>query len=165
MESFELEMNFVENSVSNSLDLLNKYIILLCQLNMDKYKNMTCLIADDFSTARRIIKNALQELGFSCLEAENGEQALEIIEQTTINLLIADVHMPDKSGMEILEDIRADDILKDIPVILTMIEPLDKIITEGEDLGMNDYLVKPFDVFTLSKVIDKVIETELGESL
>ena len=47
---------------------------------MDKYKNMTCLIVDDFSTARRIIKNALQELGFSCLEAENGEQALEIIE-------------------------------------------------------------------------------------
>ena len=132
---------------------------------MAKYENMTCLIADDFSTARRLIKNAIQELGFSCLEAENGEQALEIIEQTTINLLIADVHMPDKSGMEILEDIRADDILKDILVILTMIEPLDKIITEGEDLGMNDYLVKPFDVFTLSKVIDKVIETELGESL
>ena len=52
--------------------------------------------------------------------------------------------MPDKSGMEILEEIRADDILKDIPVILTMIEPLDKIITEGEELGMNDYLVKPF---------------------
>ena len=132
---------------------------------MAKYENMTCLIADDFSTARRLIKNAIKELGFSCLEAENGEQALEIIEQTTINLLIADVHMPDKGGMEILEDIRADDILKDIPVILTMIEPLDKIITEGEDLGMNDYLVKPFDVFTLSKVLDKVIETELGESL
>ena len=132
---------------------------------MAKYENMTCLIADDFSTARHLIKNAIKELGFSCLEAENGEQALEIIEQTTINLLIADVHMPDKSGMEILEDIRADDILKDIPVILTMIEPLDKIIAEGEDLGMNDYLVKPFDVFTLSKVLDKVIETELGESL
>jgi two-component system chemotaxis response regulator CheY len=132
---------------------------------MDKYKNMTCLIADDFSTARRIIKNSLQELGFICLEAENGEQALEIIEQTTINLLIADIHMPDKSGLELLEDIRTDDILKDIPVILTMIEPLNHIIKEGEELGMTDYLVKPFDVFMLSKVLDKVIETELGESL
>ena len=78
---------------------------------MAKYEDMTCLIADDFSTARRIIKNSLQELGFSCMEAENVEQALEIIEQTTINLLIADVHMPDKSGMDILEDLRADDIL------------------------------------------------------
>ena len=46
---------------------------------MNKYKNMTCLIADDFSTTRRMIKNALHELGFSCLEAENGEQALELL--------------------------------------------------------------------------------------
>ena len=101
---------------------------------MAKYENMTSLIADDFSTARRIIKNALQELGFSCLEAENVEQALEIIEQTTINLLIADVHMPDKSGLELLEDIRADDILKDIPVILTIIEPLDHIIKKYNNI-------------------------------
>ena len=132
---------------------------------MSKYKKQICLIVDDFTTARQIIKKALEELGFTCMEAENVEQALAIIEQTTINLVIADVHMPDKNGMDILEDIRADDILKDIPVILTMIEPLDKIIKEGEDLGMNDYLVKPFDVFMLSKVLDKVIETELGESL
>ena len=132
---------------------------------MNKFKNQICLIADDFSTARRIIKNALQELGFSCMEAENGEQALAIIEETTINLLIADVNMPEKNGLELLECIRADDILKDIPVILTMIEPLLEIISVGEKLGMNDYLVKPFDVFTLSKVLEKVIETELGESL
>ena len=132
---------------------------------MNKYKNQICLIADDFSTARRIIKNALQELGFTCMEAENGEQAMAIIEETTINLLIADVHMPGINGMELLKDIRVDDILKDIPVILTMVEPLDEIISLGKELGMNDYLVKPFDVFMLSKVLDKVIETELGKSL
>ena len=132
---------------------------------MNKYKNKICLIADDFSTARRIIKNALQELGFICMEAENGEQSLAIIEQTTINLLIADVHMPAINGMEVLETIRADDILKDIPVILTMIEPLEELISTGEALGMNDYLVKPFDVFMMAKVLDKVIEGDLGETL
>ena len=132
---------------------------------MSQYNNQTCLIADDFSTARRLMKNALQELGFVCMEAENYEQALAIIEETTINLLIADVHIPDKNGMDLLKEIREDDILKDIPVILTMIEPLDEIISVGKKIGMNDYLVKPFDVFMLSKVLDKVIETDLGESL
>jgi len=132
---------------------------------MNNYKNKICLIADDFSTARRIIKNSLQELGFTCMEAENGDQALAIIEETPINLLIADVHMPDKNGMDLLEEIRADDILKDIPVILTMIEPLDELISLGKEMGMNDYLVKPFDVFMLSKVLEKVIDTNLGESL
>ena len=132
---------------------------------MAKYNNLTCLIADDYSTARRIIKGALKELGFSCLEAEDGEEALAIILQTPLNLVIADVKMPKKDGLELLEDIRDDNNLKDIPVILTMIEPLEELVNEAEELGMNDYLIKPFDVFTLAKVLDKVIVTEGGETL
>ena len=132
---------------------------------MNKYKNLTCLIADDFSTTRRIIKNTLNDLGFTCLEAENGVEALAIIQQLSLDLVIADTHMPEKNGMELLEDIRADDNLKDLPVVLTMIEPLEELISEGEELGMNDYLVKPFDVFSLSKLLDKVIEMEGGEAL
>ena len=132
---------------------------------MTKYKNLTCLIADDFSTTRHIIKNTLNDLGFTCLEAENGVEALAIIQQLTLDLVIADTHMPEKNGMELLEDIRADDNLKDLPVVLTMIEPLEELISEGEELGMNDYLVKPFDVFSLSKLLDKVIEMEGGEAL
>ena len=132
---------------------------------MNKYNNLTCLIVDDFSTTRRIIKNALNDLGFTCLEAENGVEALAIIQQLTLDLVIADTHMPEKNGMELLEDIRADDNLKDLSVVLTMIEPIEELISECEELGMNDYLVKPFDVFSLSKLLDKVIEMEGGESL
>ena len=132
---------------------------------MNKYKNLTCLIVDNFSTTRRIIKNTLNDLGFTCLEAENGVEALAIIQQLTLDLVIADTHMPEKNGMELLEDIRADDNLKDLPVVLTMIEPLEELISEGEKLGMNDYLVKPFDVFSLSKLLDKVIKMKGGESL
>ena len=132
---------------------------------MAKYSKLTCLIVDDYSTARRIIKNNLNELGFSCLETEDGEQALEIILQTPLNLVLADVKMPNKNGLELLEDIRDDDNLKNMPVILTMIEPLEELISTGTELGMNDYLVKPFDVFTLAKVLDKVIKMEGGDSL
>ena len=132
---------------------------------MAKYDKLTCLIADDYSTARRIIKKNLNELGFSCLEAEDGEQALDIILQTPLNLVLADVKMPNKNGLELLEDIRDDENLKDMPVILTMIEPLEELISTGTELGMNDYLIKPFDVFTLSKVLDKVIIAEGGKSL
>ena len=131
---------------------------------MEKYEKLTCLVVDDYSTARRIIKKNLKELGFSCLEAEDGEQALELILQKPLNLVLADVKMPNKNGLELLEDIRDDDNLKDMPVILTMIEPLEELISTGTELGMNDYLVKPFDVFTLAKVLDKVIIMEGGES-
>jgi len=131
---------------------------------MGKYEKLTCLVVDDYSTARRIIKKNLNELGFTCLEAEDGEQALELILQKPLNLVLADVKMPNKNGLELLEDIRDDDNLKDMPVILTMIEPLEELISTGTELGMNDYLVKPFDVFTLAKVLDKVIIMEGGES-
>ena len=132
---------------------------------MAKFNNQICLIADDYSTARRLIKDSLQQMGFTCLEAENGNQAIALIKQKTLNLVIADVNMPVKNGLELLKDIRTDDNMKDLPVVLTMLEPLDDLISDGKKLGMNDYLVKPFDVFTLSKTLDKVIKTTGGESL
>ena len=104
-------------------------------------------------------------MGFTCFEAENGVEALVIIKQLNLDLVITDTYMPEKNGMELLENIRADNNLKDLPVVLTMIEPHEELISEGEELGMNDYLVKPFDVFSLSKLLDKVIEKEGGESL
>ena len=122
---------------------------------MAKFDNLICLIADDYSTARRLIKDSLQQIGFSCLEAENGNQALSLIQQTTLDLIIADVNMPEKNGLELLEDIRADDNMMDLPVVLTILEPFEDLIFDARKLGMNDYLVKPFDVFTLSKSLDK----------
>ena len=104
-------------------------------------------------------------MGFSCLEAENGNQAIVLIQQTTLDLVIADINMPEKNGLELLKDIRTDDNMKDLPVVLTMLEPFDDIISNAKILGMNDYLIKPFDVFTLSKTLDKVIKTTGGESL
>ena len=132
---------------------------------MTKFNNQVCLIVDDYSTARRLIKDSLQQMGFSCLEAENGNQAIALIQQTTLDLVIADVKMPEKNGLELLKDIRVDDNMKDLPVVLTMLEPFDDIISNAKILGVNDYLIKPFDVFTLSKILDKVIKTTGGESL
>ena len=132
---------------------------------MAKFDNQICLIVDDYSTARRLINDSLQQIGFSCLEAENGNQAIALIHQTSLDLVIADVNMPEKNGLELLKDIRVDDNMKDLPVVLTMLEPFDDLISGALKVGMNDYLIKPFDVFTLSKTLDKVIKITGGESL
>jgi len=132
---------------------------------MAKFDNLICLIADDYSTARRLIKDSLQQIGFSCLEAENGNQAIALIQQTSLDLLIADINMPEKNGLKLLSEIRADSNMKDLPVVLTMLEPFEDLISDAEKHGMNDYLVKPFDVFTLSKKLDNVINTTGGASI
>ena len=132
---------------------------------MAKFDNQTCLIVDDYSTGRRLINDSLQQLGFSCLEAENGNQAIALIQQSALDLVIADVNMPEKNGLELLKDIRANDNMKDLPVFLTVLEPFENLISDGKKLGMNDFLVKPFDVFTLSRKLDKVNNTTEGESI
>ena len=101
---------------------------------MAKFDNLICLIADDYSTARRLIKDSLEQIGFSCLEAENGNQALSLIQQTTLDLVIADVNMPEKNGLELLEDIRADDNMMDLPVVLTMLEPFEDLFIDARKL-------------------------------
>tara|TARA_B100000579_G_C22579298_1_gene732678 strand:- start:380 stop:778 length:399 start_codon:yes stop_codon:yes gene_type:complete len=132
---------------------------------MAKYDNLQCLIVDNYSTGRSLIKKTLNELGFSCQEASDGEQAMATILQTSLDLIIADTNMPNKNGFELLEEIRENENIRDIPVILTMIEPLEDLIELGKNFGMNGYLIKPFDVFTISKILDKVIKTEGGEAL
>ena len=132
---------------------------------MPKYEGKKCLIVDDYSTARRLIKDSLEQIGFTCIETENVNQALGIIKQTKFDLVISDVYMPNKNGFELLKNIRTDVNMNDLPVILTMLEPFDELISNGIKHKMNDYLVKPFDVFTLSKKLDNVIKTSGGESL
>ena len=132
---------------------------------MSKFDTKKCLIVDDYSTARRLIKDSLEQIGFTCIETENVNQALGIIKQTKFDLVISDVYMPNKNGFELLKNIRNDVNMNDLPVILTMLEPFDELISNGIKHKMNDYLVKPFDVFTLSKKLDNVIKTSGGESL
>ena len=132
---------------------------------MPKYEGKKCLIVDDYSTARRLIKDSLEQIGFTCIETENVNQALGIIKQTKFDLVISDVYMPNENGFELLKNIRTDVNMNDLPVILTMLEPFDELISNGIKHKMNDYLVKPFDVFTLSKKLDNVLKTSGGESL
>ena len=132
---------------------------------MNKYKNKKCLLVDDYNTARNLIKKSLEEIGFNVVEAENGEQAISIITKESLDLVISDYKMPLKNGLELLEQIHSDDVLNNIPFILMLNEPYEDVISSANSIGMIDYLVKPFDVFTLSKVLDKVLPSDGGESL
>ena len=169
----------IENNIFNEIQKLftNKNILrdelieYLHLTNLIEGENMKMveheLITASHALGRvfKLIKDSLEQIGFICFEAENGIQALALIKQTALSLVIADVNMPEKNGLELLNDIRSDENMCDLPVILTMLEPFEDIITNGKELLMNDYLVKPFDVFMLSKTLDKVIKTTGGESL
>lgn len=122
-------------------------------------KNMKILIVDDFSTMRRIVKNLLGELGFSnTVEADDGNSALPILKQGGIDFLVTDWNMPGMTGLDLLKNIRTDDKLKTLPVLMVTAESKREQIIEAAQAGVNGYIVKPFTAATLREKIEKIFE-------
>ena len=81
--------------------------------------NMKFLVVDDFSTMRRIVRNLLKELGFQNVdEAEDGVVALSKLRGSQFDFVVSDWNMPNMTGIDLLKEIRADDNLKHLPVLM-----------------------------------------------
>lgn len=122
-------------------------------------KNMKILIVDDFSTMRRIIKNLLRDLGFTnTQEADDGVTALPMLQSGGFDFLITDWNMPGMQGIDLLKEVRADDKLQGLPVLMVTAESKRDQIIEAAQAGVNGYVVKPFTAGTLEEKIHKIFE-------
>ena len=120
-------------------------------------KDMRILVVDDFSTMRRIVKNILRQLGFNnVVEADDGTTALAKLKTEKIDFVVTDWNMPKMSGLELLKEIRSDEGMKHIPVLMVTAEALQENIIAAIKAGVSNYIVKPFDAATMSDKIDKI---------
>jgi two-component system chemotaxis response regulator CheY len=118
---------------------------------------MSILVADDFSTMRRIIKGLLQDLGFSNItEADDGLSALSLLKAGNFDLLITDWNMPGMQGVELLRQVRADERMKKLPVLMLTAEAKREQIVAAAQAGVSGYVIKPFTAATLKEKIDKI---------
>ena len=122
-------------------------------------KNMRILVVDDFSTMRRIIRNLLRELGFTNVEeADDGNTALPMLQNSQFDFIVTDWNMPGMQGLDLLKAVRADPKLKHIPVLMVTAESKREQIVEAAQAGVNGYVVKPFTAGTLEEKISKIFE-------
>ncbi|HKK55463.1 chemotaxis response regulator CheY [Marinobacter sp.] len=122
-------------------------------------KNMNILIVDDFSTMRRIIKNLLRDLGFTNTdEADDGNTALPLLKSGKYDFLITDWNMPGMSGLDLLKEVRKDEKLKTLPVLMVTAEAKRDQIVAAATAGVNGYVVKPFTAAVLKEKIEKIFE-------
>lgn len=120
---------------------------------------MKILIVDDFSTMRRIIKNLLRDLGFTnTSEADDGVTALPMLQNGNFDFLVTDWNMPGMTGIDLLKAVRADDKLKDMPILMVTAEAKREQIVEAAQAGVNGYVVKPFTAAVLKEKIEKIFE-------
>jgi two-component system chemotaxis response regulator CheY len=120
---------------------------------------MKILIVDDFSTMRRIIKNLLRDLGFTnTAEADDGITALPMLQSGAFDFLVTDWNMPGMSGIDLLRQVRADERLRHLPVLMVTAEAKREQIIEAAQAGVNGYVVKPFTAQALKEKIEKIFE-------
>jgi two-component system chemotaxis response regulator CheY len=111
---------------------------------------MKFLIVDDFSTMRRIVRNLLKEIGHSDAdEAEDGAIALNKLRNGNFNFVVSDINMPNMNGFELLAEIKKDEKLKHLPVLMVTAEARKEDIVLAAQNGAAGYIVKPFTKATL----------------
>ena len=115
------------------------------------------LIVDDVETNRFILRDVILDMGNYPILAENGLQALKIVQHIKPQLMILDIAMPEMDGFEVCRKLKEDPLTRDIPIIFISAydEPGD--IVKGFEIGCEDYIVKPF--------IPEVVKARVGAHL
>ena len=122
-------------------------------------KDLRFLIVDDFSTMRRIVRGLLKEIGYvDADEAEDGVAALHKLRNGRFNFVVSDIHMPNMNGFQLLKEIKSDEKLKHLPVLMVTAEARKEDIVLAAQSGAAGYIVKPFTKATLEDKLTHVIQ-------
>ena len=121
-------------------------------------KTMQVLIVDDYRTMLRIIRNLLKQIEFNNVEeASDGGEALAKLRVGNFGLVISDWNMAPMTGMQLLQEVRADAKLKRTPFIMITAESKTENVVAAKQAGVSNYIVKPFNAETLRDKIEKVL--------
>jgi two-component system sensor histidine kinase BarA len=104
-----------------------------------------CLAADDHPINLQLITHLLEDMGARVLKAEDGEQALQLAKENTVDMVFLDVHMPRMSGLEAARHIQAIDPGRPIPIVALTADAAEKNQREIARAGIHRYLIKPVD--------------------
>jgi class 3 adenylate cyclase len=116
------------------------------------------LVADDNRMNRLLLGRSLEQRGHTVVFAEHGREALDLLRQQRFDVLLLDVLMPELDGYRVLEELKADMYLRDLPVIMTSaIDELDSVVRCVE-MGAEDYLTKPINPVLLYARINSSLE-------
>ncbi|MGQ9670182.1 MAG: response regulator [Desulfosoma sp.] len=129
------------------------------------------MIVDDSKSMRHVIKKVLKISGLDLgeiIEARNGQEALDQLQNHWVDLILIDIHMPVMDGIEFLRHLGTRADLRDVPVVLVTTEHNEKRLKEAMALGARGYLSKPFQPEEFRSLVLRLLgvsdEWELAES-
>lgn len=114
---------------------------------------MTVLVIEDEELIRESILNILNARGFSAIGAEDGSIGLQLAKEIVPNLILCDVRMPQLDGYEVLRQLRQNPTTATVPFIFLTAETTQDVLNQGNLLGANGYITKPFTTAQLLEAI------------
>jgi len=130
------------------------------QIDAGEIETMKVLVVDDSKTIRKIIINCLKDAGYNdVVEAENGKEALEKLEQNDgIGMILTDWNMPEMDGLSFVKAVRAQQTFKAIPIMMITTEAVKEDVITAIKAGVNNYLTKPFTPKAIKEKINKMLQ-------
>jgi two-component system, chemotaxis family, chemotaxis protein CheY len=119
----------------------------------------TILVVDDSDTIRAMVQRTLKLTGLpidKLLEASNGAEALDLLKESWIDIVFTDIHMPRMNGLQLVDAMNQDPVLREIPIVVVSTEGSATRIEELQRKGIKGYLRKPF---TPESIRDIIVET------
>jgi two-component system KDP operon response regulator KdpE len=113
--------------------------------NPEAKKNI--LVVDDEAQITRVLKTSLSSLGYGIRTAADGEEALQVIQEWSPDLIITDLRMPNMNGLELCREVRKE---SQVPIIVLSVKGEETIKVQALDAGADDYVTKPFSMNELT---------------
>jgi two-component system chemotaxis response regulator CheY len=125
---------------------------------MPAAKQLEVLIVDDTSVSRMLLTESLQEIGITNLSlAKDGAEALNQLKAKPAHLVISDQYMPNLDGLGLLKAVRANPPTAKIGFILITGTPDKSLVDRGRQMGLNNFLAKPFTTSSIRAAIEAVV--------
>ena len=119
------------------------------------------MIVDDSRSMRAFVRRVMDLSGFeveSCLNAANGAEALALLTQQRVDIILTDINMPEMNGEDFVRQMEQQDALRSIPVVVISTDGTENRIRRLLDLGAKGYVVKPFSPEALRAELERVLE-------
>ncbi len=120
-----------------------------------EYASKSILVVDDSLSVRKYASSFLEAKNFNVYTASNGVEALNILYETPVDMIITDLEMPVMHGYEFISRVKASDELKEIPIVVLTSRSGEKHKEKAATMGAEDYLIKPFDEESLFSILRK----------
>jgi DNA-binding response OmpR family regulator len=123
----------------------------------------TVLVVDDDPVILKLLEVNFEMEGFTVIVAHDGEEGIDVARRDAPDLIVSDIMMPKKSGLELVTELKGDPGTSDIPIILLSAKAQNADVRSGLDAGADDYVTKPFEPLDLVERVNRLLEARASK--